>query len=89
MGCQCPRGSSVLAAEKSILSKPRHAAVSEKTLPEAGRTVFSGSRKGSWEPVGPYGRKTLPGGLDWRQSGVYSQLPGDQKTNSGLQLRPL
>jgi hypothetical protein len=34
-----------------------------------------------------YGRKTLPGGLDWRQSGVYSQLPGDQKTNSGLNMR--
>ena len=32
-----PAGSSALAAEKLILSEPRHAAVSEKTLPEAGR----------------------------------------------------
>ena len=25
----------------------------------------------------------MPGGLDWRQPGVYSQLPEGQKANSG------
>jgi hypothetical protein len=46
-------------------------------------TGFQDPEKGGWEPVGPSRRKTLPGGLDWRQTGVYSQPPEGQKTNSG------
>ena len=53
----------------------------KKLVLEAWATGFQDPEKGGWEPVGPSGRKTVPGGLDWRQPGVYLQ-PG-QKTNSG------
>ena len=45
---------------------------------------FGDSKKGGWEPLGPSGRKTMLGGLYWRQPRVYSSLPEGQKTNSGL-----
>jgi hypothetical protein len=69
-----------LAAEKSTLSQPWHAAVSEKTLPEARRT---GPRKGSWEPGDHLGEEIVRGGPGWRQAGVYFQPTGGQKANSG------
>ena len=80
MGCQCPRGSSALAVEKSILSEPRHAAVSEKHCQKPEDRLFSEPPKGSWEPVGPSGIRDC---ARRRQADVYSQLPGGQKTNSG------
>ena len=30
------------------------------------------------------GEKTVPGGLDWKQTGIYSQPAEGQKVNSGL-----
>ena len=32
--------------------------------------AFGDSEKGGWEPVGPSGRKTMPGGFAWRQPRV-------------------
>jgi hypothetical protein len=55
----------------------------KKLVLDAEATGFQDPEKGGWEPVGPSGRKTLPGGLDWRQTGVHWQPPGGQKTNSG------
>ena len=55
----------------------------KKLVLEAGATGFQNQEKGGWEPVGPSGRKTVPGGLDWRQPGVYSQSPEGQNDNSG------
>ena len=55
----------------------------EKLVLKAGATGFQDPEKGGWEPVGPSGRKTVPGGLDWRQPDVYSQPPEGQKVNSG------
>jgi hypothetical protein len=52
---------------------------------EAKAMGFGDSEEGGWEAVGPSGRRIVPGGLDWRQPGVFSQLPEGQKTNSGQQ----
>jgi hypothetical protein len=51
---------------------------------DAEATGFQDPEKGGWEPVGPSGRKTLPGGLDWRQPGVYSQPPEAKKLIPGI-----
>ncbi len=44
----------------------------KKLVLEAEVTGFQDPEKGGWEPVGPSGRKTVPGGHDWRLPGVYS-----------------
>ncbi len=56
----------------------------KKLVLEAKAMGFWDSEKGGCEPLGPSGRKTVPGGLDWRRPGVYSQPPEGQKTNSGF-----
>jgi hypothetical protein len=55
----------------------------KKLVMDAEATGFQDPEKGDWDPVGPYGRKPLPGGLDWRQTSVYAQPSGGQKTKSG------
>jgi len=52
----------------------------KKLVLDAEATGFQDPEKDGWEPVRPFGRKTQPGGLDWRQTGVYSQPPGGQKS---------
>ncbi len=39
----------------------------KKLVLEAEAMGIWDSEKGGWEPVGPSGRKTMPGRLDWRQ----------------------
>ena len=39
----------------------------KKLVLEAGAMSFQDPEKGGREPAGPSGRKTVPGGLDWRQ----------------------
>ncbi len=58
----------------------------KKLVLEAEAMGFWDPWKGGWEPMGASGTKTVPGGLDWKQSGVYSQPLEGQKTNSGLGL---
>ena len=62
-----------MAAEKSIPSEPRHAAVSEKTLPEAVVACFQepGRAVGSrWDNPGA---KQEMEGFAGRRRGVYSE----------------
>ena len=62
----------------------------KKLVLEAEATGFQEPGKGGWEPGGDrLGEKSVLGGLDWRQTGVYSQPPGGQKTNSGLKHQTL
>jgi len=42
----------------------------KKLVLDAKAMGFGDSEKGGGEPLGPSGRKTVPGGLDWRQPGV-------------------
>ncbi len=58
----------------------------KKLALEAEAMGFGDPWKGGWEPMGASGTKTVPGGLDWKQSGVYSQPLEGQKTNSGLSV---
>ena len=53
--------------------------VSEKLVLKAEAMGFGDPWKGGWEPMGASGRTTVPEGLDWKQSGVYSQPPGAKK----------
>jgi len=57
--------------------------MSEKAGLDAEATGFQHPEKGGRGPVGPSGRKYCAGIVlgctDWRQTGVYSQLPGGQK----------
>ena len=55
----------------------------KKLVLEAGATGFQDLWKGGWEPMGPSGRKTVPGGLDWKHTGIYSQPAEGQEVNSG------
>jgi hypothetical protein len=73
------------AAGTDLTSLPKVVCIIQvkKLVWDAEATDFQDPEKGGWEPVGPAGRKTLPGSLDWRQTGIYSQLPGGQTTNSG------
>jgi len=66
-----------------LSADPTFRLIGSERVWDAEATGFQDPEKGGSEPVGPSGRKTLPGGLDWRQTGVYSQLPEGQKTNSG------
>jgi len=51
----------------------------KKLVLKAEAMGFGDPWKGGWEPMGASGRKTVPEGLDWKQSGVYSQPPGAKK----------
>ncbi|MEE8176660.1 MAG: hypothetical protein V3T65_01540 [Acidobacteriota bacterium] len=42
----------------------------KKLVLEANAMGFWDPEKRGWEPVGPSERKTMPGGLDWRQPRV-------------------
>ncbi len=53
---------------------------------EAETTGFQDPWKGGWEPMVPSGRKTVLGGLDWKQTGIYSQPAEGQKVNPGENL---
>ena len=75
--------SNAMVRKLSIRYPPGMESCLKKLVWDAEATDFQDPEKGGWEPVGPAGRKTLPGSLDWRQTGMYSQLPGGQKTNSG------
>ena len=55
----------------------------KKLILDADLTVLGGPEKEGWETMGASGTKTVPGGLYWKQSGVYSQPLEGQKTNSG------
>jgi hypothetical protein len=44
----------------------------KKLVWDAEATGFEDPQKGGWEPVGPSGKRTLLGGLGWRQTDVYS-----------------
>ena len=44
---------------------------------------FWGLRKAAGSRWDPLAENIVLGGLDWRQTGIYSQPPGGQKTNSG------
>ena len=60
----------------------------KKLILEAGATGF----QEPWKAVGSrwdrLGEGIVLGGLDWGQTGLYSQPPGGQKTNSGLYWGP-
>ena len=51
----------------------------KKLVLKAEAMGFGDPWKGGWEPMGASGRKTVPEGLDWKQSGVCSQPPGAKK----------
>ena len=55
----------------------------KKLVLEAAATGFQDPEKGGWERWDHLGENIVLGGLDWRQTPVYSILPGGQKTNSG------
>ena len=62
----------------------RKGEVSEKLVLEAEATVFQDPEKGGWDPWDYLAENIVLGGFDWKQTGVYSQPPESQKTNSGL-----
>jgi hypothetical protein len=73
-----------VAAEKSIPSQPRHAAVSEKTLSEVVVACFQdpGRAVGSrWD--NPSMKQEMEG-FAGRRMGVYSEPPEGQNRNSRL-----
>ncbi len=56
--------------KEPIPMSPRNGEVSEKAGSGSPGDEFLGLGKSGWEPVGPSGRITMPGGLDWRQPGA-------------------
>ena len=76
-----------MAAEKSIPSEPRHAAVSEKTLPEAVVACFQepGAVVGSrWDNPGP---KQEMEGFGGRRMSIYSEPLEGENGNSSLEAK--
>ncbi len=84
MGCRFRRDSLACGTQENDSDiPPGMEGCLKKLVLEAEAMGFWDPWKGGWEPMGASGTKTVLGGPEWRQPGVYSQLPEGQKTNSG------
>ncbi len=71
MGCRFRRDSLACGTQENDSDYPPGLeGCLKKLVLEAEAMGFGDSEKRGWEPVGPSGGKTVPGGLDWRQPRV-------------------
>jgi hypothetical protein len=82
MGHRCRRDSRAAAPKKTIPLSLRKGEWYEKLALDAAAMSFQDPWKevgGRWDHLG---ETIVLGELDWNQTGVHSQPPGGQKTNS-------
>jgi len=73
MDCRCRRDNLAFDTQENDSDyPPGMERCLKKLVLEAGAMGFQDPEKGGREPAGPSGRKTVPGGLDWRQP-VYNR----------------